>query len=94
MSASKRGRPRDDVRERIAVMHADKLLRRQWHLALLEGRQNGRRTVAKRTDNIAKTDIRNAKNRLNGLKNDAHRPRNDERDWYQKAGAEGLELPQ
>lgn len=92
MAAGKRGKPRPDVRERVEAMHADKKQHRQWHLALLEGRAAGRRTIAKRTDAIDPLMIRNAKNRLNGLKENAHRPANAQRDWYQVAVAKVLEL--
>jgi excisionase family DNA binding protein len=74
MSRANRGRARPDVQARVAQMHAHKRKQREWHLALLLGRAEGRRTLAKRTDRIAPTAIRNAKNRLNGLKDDAHRP--------------------
>jgi hypothetical protein len=66
MSAGKRGRPRPDVSERVAEMHADPKQRYPWNLALLEGR-------GLRAASIAPTKIRNAKNRVNGLK--GHRPR-------------------
>jgi hypothetical protein len=92
MAPPKRSKERPDVRERVDAMHADKKQRRAWHVKTLEGRKNGRRTMAKRSDEISGTRIRNAKNRLNGLKDDAHRPRNDERDWYQAAVDKVLEL--
>src|SRR5215216_910046 len=37
-AAAKRGKPRPDVRERVAAMHGDPHQRYPWHLAILEGR--------------------------------------------------------
>lgn len=62
---------------------SNKKQHREWHVKTLEGRKNGRRTIAKRTDAIPTTTIRNAKNRLNGHK--GHRPPNTKRDGYQEA---------
>jgi transcriptional regulator with XRE-family HTH domain len=83
ISRANTGKKRDDVRERVAEMHADKLEHRQWHLALLQGRAAGRRTLAKPTDRISPKSIRDAKNRLNG--HEFHRTRNDERPDYEEA---------
>jgi transcriptional regulator with XRE-family HTH domain len=68
IAAAKRGQRRDDVRERVAEMHADKREHRQWHLALLQGRAAGRRTLAKPTCRISPNKIKAAKNRVNGEK--------------------------
>ena len=60
-AAAKRGKPRPDVRERVAAMHGDPHQRYPWHLAILEGR--GRKAAS-----IPARRIRDAKNRVNGLK--------------------------
>jgi transcriptional regulator with XRE-family HTH domain len=88
ISRANTGRPRPDVRERVDAMHADKREHREWHLSVLEGRAASPRSISKPSGR----SIRRAKNRLNGLKPDAHRPRNEERGWYPAAVAKVLEL--
>jgi transcriptional regulator with XRE-family HTH domain len=90
ISRANRGRPRPDVRERVAEMHADSKQHAEWGLATMEGRAKGRRTIAKPSDKIPGTTMRRWKNRVNGHK--GHRPANAERDWYEEAADKVLEL--
>jgi transcriptional regulator with XRE-family HTH domain len=55
-SAAKRGKPRPDVRERVAAMHADPEQRYRWGVALAEGRD------------LPANSQRRWKGRLEGLK--------------------------
>jgi hypothetical protein len=62
ISAGKKGKPRPDVRERVAAMHADREIHYRWNIALVEGRAR-RITVPERATIMR----RRAKGRLGGL---------------------------
>jgi transcriptional regulator with XRE-family HTH domain len=61
MSAGKKGKPRPDVRERVAAMHADLEKHYRWNVAVVEGRV--RITAPEKVPDMK----RRAKGRLEGL---------------------------
>jgi hypothetical protein len=62
IAEGKRGKPRPDVRERVAAMHADGRAHSEWNVRLLEGRK------ASPTSSASPASLRRAKFKLAGYK--------------------------